>query len=56
MIITYGDIQAEAKLENLDIVTENKDINKLIKSNKIQKVLLMSYFGNVKGIVIDDLI
>lgn len=56
MIITYGDTQAEARLEQLDIITDNPKINKVIKNNKIQKVLLMSYFGNVGGIVIDDLI
>jgi len=56
MIINYKDMKAEARLDNLDIITDNPKINKIIKSNKIQKVLLMSYFGNVDGIVIDDLI
>ena len=56
MIINYKDMKAEARLENLDIITDNPKINKVIKSNKIQKVLLMSYFGNVNGIVVDDLL
>ena len=56
MILEYNGNKENAIMENLEIKTNNKELNKIISNNKIQKTLLLCYFGNVETIIVENLL